>query len=160
VGKFRFGWWENSAISLRPLPAPCVMCLVCRHVRFPFCLGLLLCCLGRCVSRLLGGDVGKFHDFIAAVAVLLCVSCLVCVCVVYVFYIYVCVSGVDFWWRTWELSTISLRHLPLPLFVVCVVFGGIRWLVGGCGGKIPRFCCGGCRCTPSMHEPSALSGSK
>ena len=45
--------------------------------------------LFRPVLRLLGGDVGKFHNFIAAVAVLLCVSCLVCVCVVYIFYIYI-----------------------------------------------------------------------
>ena len=95
---FFFGWeWTNRGKIpfwlvgkfrdfIAAVAGPMCHVFVCRHVRFPFCLGLLLRCLGRCVSRLLGGDVGKFHDFIAAVAVLLCVSCLVCVCVVYVFY--------------------------------------------------------------------------
>ena len=41
VGKFCFGWWENSAISLRPLPAPCVMCLFAGTCGFRF---VWVCC--------------------------------------------------------------------------------------------------------------------
>ena len=47
-GKIPFWLWENSTISLWLLPALCVMCLVCQHMRFLFYLGLLLCCLGQC----------------------------------------------------------------------------------------------------------------
>ena len=94
-GKIPFWLWENSAILLWPLLAPCVMCLVCRHMWFPFCLGLLLCCLGRC--RDFWEETWENSTISLWQLPCCCVCCVWFAFALFMFFTFTFSVGIDFW---------------------------------------------------------------